>query len=113
MYGLYFIFCIIILAFKYTYLKRQSTNNPFAIIFAMCHHFTFDMNKSACLCIVYVSEALHSPTVEKLTEFLGVKLLHSFRDETYNRTSFYFADRLETEELVVTAVDFCKLAFSL
>lgn len=71
------------------------------------------------LCIVYVSSA--KPTVlNDLTATLSlssaaaadVSLAHSFRDEAYNRTSFYLVAN-DAAGLTSPAVSLCRRAFEL
>ena len=71
------------------------------------------------LCIVYVSSA--RPTVLRdLTAALAlssapksdVSLAHSFRDEAYNRTSFYLLAN-DAAGLTSPAVSLCRRAFEL
>jgi hypothetical protein len=64
------------------------------------------------LCVVYVSEALR-PTV--ISEICAVALskrnfVHSFKDVTYNRTSFYFTGM---EDIINSALDLCDSAIAL
>lgn len=66
------------------------------------------------LCIVYVSEALRRPVLTRLRESTsrGVKLVHSFEDPVYNRTSFYLTSSSETA-LIDGALNLCSLAFEM
>lgn len=69
------------------------------------------------LCVVYVSCAKPSVLSDltaglSLSSAAEVSLAHSFRDEAYNRTSFYFISK-EATQLTSPAVSLCKRAFKL
>jgi len=73
------------------------------------------------LCIIYVSEATNQSNLEALKQSIDQKskfpdsnqrkawLLHSFRDITYNRTSFFLAGRYA--DVRVSALELCRTAF--
>ena len=71
------------------------------------------------LCIVYVSEGLrhnvinilHQAALSLPTSLTGAKLAHFFRDQIYNRTSFYFVG--EKEDVINRAVSLCCKAFDI
>ena len=73
------------------------------------HSISVEEMAKNCLCVIYVSEALRSETLECLTSIGGSTILHSFRDRIYNRTSFYLAG----PRMLDTALDLCSEAFKL
>ncbi len=67
----------------------------------------------ATLCIVYVSEAVNVSILQQLIgnieACVRAKLVHSFKDTTYNRTSFYLVGR--SKEMIVPVLSLCREAF--
>lgn len=47
---------------------------------------------SHCLCIVYISVS-QPKVVNQLKSIVQNNLLHTFEDQTYNRTSFYISGK--------------------
>ncbi len=66
------------------------------------------MVRGSC-CIVYVREARHQ-LIEKMKAI--TKCVHNFRDEQYNRTSFYFIGK-DSASLVQDVVSFCSQAYEI
>jgi hypothetical protein len=64
----------------------------------------------ALVCIVYVSEGVREPVLQQLRSVINpAALLHSFRDITYNRTSYY----LSGPDMLTQALALCQKAFQL
>jgi glutamate formiminotransferase len=62
------------------------------------------MSRGCILCIVYVSEAARPHIIDKLMSSVSHCLIHTFKDVTYNRTSFYLLKPNTVED---AAVDLC------
>eukprot|EP01035_Chromulina_nebulosa_P037056 gene37056-49998_t len=75
------------------------------------------MRKNSTLCIIYVSEASNTSNLDALKLSIAQKakgncsLLHSFRDVTYNRTSFFLAGNYT--DVRASALELCRAAFQL
>ena len=80
------------------------------------------MRKNSTLCIIYVSEASNTSNLDALKQSLqspkfggrgegNSSLLHSFRDVTYNRTSFFLAGQYP--DVRASALELCRAAFQL
>ena len=75
------------------------------------------MRKNSTLCIIYVSEASNTSNLDALKLSIAQKdngncsLLHSFRDVTYNRTSFFLAGNYP--DVRASALELCRAAFQL
>jgi glutamate formiminotransferase len=70
------------------------------------------MKKNSTLCIIYVSEASNTSNLDALKLSIGsCSLLHSFRDVTYNRTSFFLAGQYP--DVRASALELCRAAFQL
>jgi len=69
------------------------------------------------LCIIYISEASSSTCLNHITNLaknlIGAKLVHSFKDITYNRTSFYFLGHINNPEFNKSTLQLCSEAYKL
>ena len=69
------------------------------------------------LCVIYISEASSSTCLNHLTNIaknlVGAKLVHSFKDITYNRTSFYLLGHINNPEFNKSALQLCSEAYKL
>lgn len=63
------------------------------------------------LCIVYVSSSSAAEFLKKVANGQLSKLVHSFSDVTYNRTSYFFMDKIENCNLKSSLLNFCSAAF--
>lgn len=81
--------------------------------FFVTHPFRYlgiphSMARGSC-CVVYVREARHH-VIERMKAIAGC--VHNFRDEQYNRTSFYFISK-DKNLLVEEVIKFCSQAYQM
>lgn len=63
------------------------------------------------LCVVYVSSSSSADALMKIAKSQLSKLVHSFSDATYNRTSYFFMDKIENGNLKNSVLNFCSAAY--
>ena len=64
------------------------------------------------LCIVYVSSSSAAEFLMKVANGQLSKLVHTFSDVTYNRTSYFFMDKIENCNLKSSILNFCSSAYA-
>lgn len=76
--------------------------------------------RGAYLCIVYVSEAMNGQVVQRLAACGrdivslsegNVRLVHSFCDTSYNRTSYYLLGR--NRNIIQPVLKLCEAAYEM